>query len=40
MIVDDNSVFDKCPKSGAYGTDEKLYIGKYPYQKCKDDSVW
>ena len=38
-IVDDNSGFDKCPNSGAYGADGKLYIGKYPYQKWMDDSV-
>ena len=38
-IVDNNSGFDKCPSSGAYGADRKLYIGKYPYQKRKDDSV-
>ena len=38
-IVDDNSGFDKCPNSGAYGADGKLYIGKYLYKKWKDDSV-
>ena len=38
-IVDNNSGLDKCPNSGAYGADGKLYIGKYPYQKWKDDSV-
>ena len=38
-IVDDNSGFDKCPNPGAYGADGKLYIGKYPYQKRKDNSV-
>ena len=38
-IVDDNSGFDECPNSGAYGTDRTLYTGKYPYQKWKDDSV-
>ena len=38
-IVDDNSGFDECPHSGAYGADGKLYIGKYPYHKLKDDSV-
>ena len=32
-IVDYNSGFDKCPSSGAYVTDRKLYIGNYPYQK-------
>ena len=38
-IIDDNSGFDKCPNSGLYGSDVKLYIGKFPYQKWKDDSV-
>ena len=38
-IVDNNSGFDKCPNSEAYGTDGKIYIGKYPYQKWKDDLV-
>ena len=38
-IVDNNSGFDKCPNSGAYCADGKLYKGKYPYQKRKDDSV-
>ena len=38
-IVDDKSGFDECPNSGAYGVDRKIYIGKYPYQKWKDDSV-
>ena len=38
-IVDNNSGFDECPNSGAYGADGKLYIGKYPYQKWKDDLV-
>ena len=38
-IVDNNSGFDECPNSRAYGADRKPYIGKYPYQKWKDDSV-
>ena len=38
-VVVNNSGFDKCPNSGAYGADGKLYIGKYPYQKWKDDLV-
>ena len=38
-IVDDNSGFEGIPNSGAYGADGKLYIGKYPYQKWKDNSV-
>ena len=32
-IVDDNSGFDECPNSGAYGADGKLYIRKYLYHK-------
>ena len=39
MIVDDNSGFDECPNSGAYGVDENIYIGNYPYHKWKDNSV-
>ena len=38
-IVDNNSGFDECPNSGAYGADGKLYIGKYSYQKRKGDLV-
>ena len=38
-IVDENSGFDKCPNSGTYGADGKLYIGKYLYQKWKDNSI-
>ena len=38
-IVDNNSGFDECPNSGAYGADRKLCIVKYPYQKWKDDLV-
>ena len=38
-IIDINPEFDECPSSGAYDADKKLYIGKYPYQKWKDDSV-
>ena len=38
-IFDENSGFDECPNSGAYGADGKLYIGKYPYQKWKDNLV-
>ena len=38
-IVDNNSGFDKCPNSGAYGADGTLYIGTYPYQKWKDELV-
>ena len=38
-IVDDNSGFEKCPESGSYGADGKLYIRKYLYHKRKNDSV-
>ena len=38
-IVDDNSGFNECPNSGAYGSDRKLYIGKYPYHKWNEDLV-
>ena len=38
-IVDDNSGFDECPNSVAYGADGKIYIGNYPYQKWKDELV-
>ena len=38
-IVDENSRFDECPNSGAYGADGKLYIGNNTYQKWKDDLV-
>ena len=38
-IVDKNSRFDECSNSGVYGAERKFYIGKYPYQKWKDNSV-
>jgi hypothetical protein len=36
---EDNPGSSECPDSGAYGADGKLYIGKYPYHKWKDESV-
>ena len=39
VVTQDHSQAKWCPDKGSYDNHGKLYIGKYPFHKCIDESV-